>query len=453
MDDTMKVREPVVAGMFYERDPASLSNDIQGYLEDAEKDEDVYGIRGLVSPHAGYVYSGPTAGCGYKQLIGQRYETVIVLAPSHRAYFRGASVLDAEIYKTPLGGVKISPKVRELKGKGVFTYVEDAHTQEHSLEVQIPFLQKVLPPFKLVPIVVGDVNPFELADALEKHLDDDTLVVASTDLSHYKDYETCMNTDKVSVDAVVALDSEMMLRQGDACGMTGTVALMELAKRRGWRAKLFDYRNSGDTAGDKNQVVGYASVGFFEGLNRQEKETLLKIARKTVGEAVEGRTYEVDESTLSEKLKEKKAAFVTLNKNKRLRGCIGHLQPIMKLYMSVQENALNAAFEDPRFESLRKDEAEEIKIEISVLTAPKRLNHEGPDDLLAKLIPKVDGLIIKKGLRQSTYLPVVWEQLPDKEEFLANLCLKGGNPADSWKDPETEIYTYQAQEFHETGFK
>jgi hypothetical protein len=243
-----------------------------------------------------------------------------------------------------------------------------------------------------------------------------------------------------------------MAREGDACGRIPILTLMEIAEKKGWRTKLFDYRNSGDTAGDKSQgVVGYASIGFYDGLNEEEQKTLLDLAEKTLQSHYNGVEYLIDYSSLPERLREEKACFVTLNENRQLRGCIGHLTAQEELYKCVMDNALNAALHDGRFTPVTKDELGEIKIEVSVLSEPRRMSYDSPDDLLAKLIPGVDGVILKSGMRQSTYLPVVWEQLPNKEEFLGNLCLKQGSPANCWKTAET--YTYQAQEFHQEGFK
>jgi len=443
--------KPAVAGSFYPAERKELSNMIDDYLGRAQK-RNVWGIRGLVSPHAGYVYSGPVAAYGYKQLIGSRYDTVIILGPSHHVYFDKVSVGDADYYETPLGKVPISPKVKDmLKEGGLFTYRSDAFAKEHSVEVEIPFLQKVLPPFDVIPIIVGDVDPRELAEQLSKYVDDDTLVIASSDLSHYKPYDECVKADNITVNAILGLDYNMMAAQGDACGKIPIMTLMELAKRRGWRTHLMGERNSGDTQGDKSSVVGYSSIAFYDGLDDAEQQSLLDLAQETLERHYQGGEVQVDESTLPAKLLEDRGCFVTLNKNKELRGCIGHLVAQEKLYRCVIDNALNAALNDGRFEPVSQDELNGIKIEVSVLTAPKPLDHSGPDDLLNKLIPGVDGIILKSGLRQSTYLPVVWEMLPDKVQFLEELCVKQGSPRDCWKTADVE--TYQAQEFHQDGFK
>ncbi|MBD3389200.1 MAG: AmmeMemoRadiSam system protein B [Candidatus Altiarchaeales archaeon] len=449
---TPTYRRPAVAGAFYASEPHKLSDDIDRYLGDAEDYPGVYGIRGLISPHAGYRFSGQVAAYGYRQLMNSRYETVIVMGPSHRHYLKGASIADADFYKTPLGDVPVSPKVKEMLEEDVFTYEPEAHEREHSVEVQVPFLQKVLPPFKLIPVVVGDVDPKVLAAALEKYVDEDTLVIASTDLSHYHEYDEAVGLDEKTIEAIVGLDYVKMAREGDCCGKIPTMALMLMAYERGWRTMKFDYRNSGDTSGDaSNGVVGYASIGFYDGLNAEEQELLLDLAQKALESHYSGVEMKYDYSSLPPKLREVKGCFVTLNKDGELRGCIGHLAPMRKLHECVMENTLNAALHDSRFKPVREDELEDVRIEISVLSEPKELHYDSPEDLLAKLIPGVDGVILKNGMRQSTYLPVVWEQLPDKEEFLSHLCLKQGSPANCWRT--SEVLTYQAQEFHQEGFK
>lgn len=447
------IRKTAVAGSFYPKDKAELSSMVDADLAKAPAMPDVWGIRGLVSPHAGYVYSGPVAAYGYKQLMSSRYETVIVMGPSHHVYLDKAYIPDVDLFETPLGNVPLSPKVKDMLKDPMFTSSPAGlDSQEHSIEVEVPFLQRVLPPFKLIPIMVGDVDPKKLADALEKYVDDDTLVVASSDLSHYKPYDQCVATDNVTVSAIVAGDYDRMARDGDACGKIPIMTLMELAKRKGWRDRLFDYRNSGDTSGDKSQgVVGYSSIGFYDGLEKAEQDKLIQIARDTLVAHYNGVDYSVDEKTLPPKLLEEKGCFVTLNEGKQLRGCIGSLGPQDKLYKCVIDNALNAALNDGRFNPVDAGELDKIKVEVSVLTVPRTLSYDGPDDLKAKLIVGVDGVILKSGDRQSTYLPVVWEQIPGKEDFLNELCLKQGSPPTCWKT--AEVLTYQAQEFHEDGFK
>jgi hypothetical protein len=256
------IREPVVAGMFYPAQKEELKAMIDNYLNKARVDN-IENIRGIVSPHAGYIYSGPVAAYGYKAIKGKSYKTVIILSPSHHAFFYGASIPDVTHYKTPLGLVKLSPKVEQLRKEKIIVSVPQAHPQEHSVEVQIPFLQAVLKDFEIIPIVVGNVNPEELASMLINYIDNSTLIIASSDLSHYHPYNVAVSLDKNCIEAIPSLDFENM-DKCEACGKLPILTLMHIAKHFGWRGKLLDYRNSGDTVGDKRAVVGYMSSIFYE---------------------------------------------------------------------------------------------------------------------------------------------------------------------------------------------
>jgi len=280
-----KVREAAVAGLFYPENKDALTRMIDGFLAKA-KVEAVGNVRGLVCPHAGYRFSGLTAAYGYKQLKGRDIRTVVVMAPSHYALFRGASIPDAAAYRTPLGLVEVSPKAKELARISPFVSnpscrvrrpgwwrqspkqappvgKDTPHTWEHSLEVQLPFLQRTGKDFKIIPVVFGQVDAEKAANVLIDHIDDETILVASSDLSHYYPYDVARRMDASCTKAICDLDIERMKGE-EACGKLPILTLMHIAKRKGWKAKLLDYRNSGDTAGDKSGVVGYAAVAFFE---------------------------------------------------------------------------------------------------------------------------------------------------------------------------------------------
>lgn len=448
------VREPFASGRYYPENEETLSSMIDEFFN-AVPEQGIDGrVHGLVAPHAGYVASGLTAAYGFKTLADQDYETVIVIAPSHTTFIQGFSIADVTHYKTPLGLVELSPKVEGLKKEPLFISMPAAHTKEHSLEVELPFLQKTLKDFKLVPIVAGNIDPAALSKVLEKYVDDQTLIVASSDLSHYHPYEEANRLDKYCIDAIPSLDFNVM---GDceACGIIPVLTLMYIAQDLGWKGKLLDYRNSGDTLGDKSRVVGYASIAFYEeGLSEEDKKLLLSLARETLDTYLkDGKKPEVDGSKLGENLKQVQGCFVTLDSDGQLRGCIGHIIPQEELYNCVIDNAVNAAVNDHRFNPVTYEESKGLGIEVSVLTVPKKLSYDSPEDLLNKLRPMVDGVVIKSGWSQSTYLPQVWDAFPNKESFLSSLCMKGGAGSDCWRSTATEVYTYQANVFHETEFK
>jgi AmmeMemoRadiSam system protein A len=478
------VRQAAVAGLFYPANPTTLSAMIDDFLARANPPP-VDHVRALVCPHAGYQFSGLTAAFAFKLLAGRDVRTAIVLGTSHNAALNGAYVTLANGYATPLGTVPISPKARELaKAKPFVTgrnfrvqrppwwrqspqtlpaFGEDTpDTWEHSGEVQVPFLQKVLKDFSLVSITVGQADPAELADALDAQLDNTTVIIASTDLSHYYPYDQAKAMDHRCVQAICNLDIPEASAQ-EACGKAGVLTVMHLAKRKGWQVKLLDCRNSGDTAGEKGQVVGYAAIAFYEpasgaapqttqatsmNFSKDERKFLLDLARRTVKEVVTtGKLPEVNPAGLSARLTELKGCFVTLIEGGQLRGCIGHILPQAPLVQAIMDSARSAALYDTRFSPVRPEELDKLEIEISVLTVPQPLAFSSWQDLLSKLQPHRDGVILKIGPRMATYLPQVWEQIPDKEAFMTSLAQKAGCRGDAWKTQPAEVLIYHVEAF------
>jgi MEMO1 family protein len=474
------VREPAVAGLFYPKDPDELSRMIDRLLA-AAPIEPVGDLKAIVCPHAGYEFSGPVAAYACKNLIGRRFDTVIILGPSHYALFDGASVPAADAYRTPLGLVPISPKARVLakispclsepccqvqrppwwpqSSKPAPDPGRDTpDTWEHSIEVEVPFLQKVLTNFSILPVVFGNVDPAQVAQAVAPQLDDKTLIVVSSDLSHYHPYDEAKTLDNRCVQAMCNLDIKAMESQ-EACGKLPILTLLYLAHQNGWQARLLDYRNSGDTSGDKSHgVVGYSAIAFYapaaENYAAPERNLLLDLARRTLTCVVTNpglSGFDVNASGISSNLSETRACFVTLTENGELWGCIGHTLPQESLYQAVVDNARNAATRDPRFLPVQPGETSKIKIEISVLTVPKPLPFTSPEDLLAKLQLGKDGVVLELDGRGATFLPQVWEQIPDKVEFLNHLSEKAGCASGDWRKPGTEVLTYQVEAFKESG--
>ncbi|HVU36667.1 MAG TPA: AmmeMemoRadiSam system protein B [Opitutaceae bacterium] len=471
------VRPPAVAGLFYPRDPAALARTIDADLA-AAKTARTGELRALICPHAGYPYSGPVAASGYRLLRGTHFTTVIVLGPAHHAVLAAGAVSGAAVYRTPLGDVPISPRARELGKTAPFAIdppcevhrpawatsaappptpggAEPADAWEHSVEVQIPFLQRTLGTFALIPVVMGDVDPTRAARALEPLIDDSTLLIVSSDLSHYHSYAEAQRLDRQCVDAICALDLTKTSRQ-EACGRTPILTLLEIARHRGWRPELLDLRNSGDTAGDKSRVVGYAAIAFYApapsatALTTADRAFLLQLARQSVREAaVSGGLPPLSREQLPPELTARKAAFVTLTRRGELRGCIGHIFPQMPLYRAVAENARSATLYDPRFPPVTPREVGQLEIEISVLTDPKPLAFTSADDLLRKLEPHRDGVVLQVAAGTATYLPQVWEQLPDRVEFLDSLAVKAGGRAGDWRRPGTTVSIYHVESFQE----
>ncbi|MFZ2456898.1 MAG: AmmeMemoRadiSam system protein B [Candidatus Altiarchaeia archaeon] len=465
--DKKSVRESVIAGSWYPGKKEDLAKLIDSFLGNADN-AGLGDVKALIAPHAGYAYSGQVAAHAYKQIAGKEYKKVMILAPSHHVGFRGASIPDYTYFETPLGEIKVSSAAGSLKKESkLIQSIDLIEEKEHSLEIQLPFLQKVLGSgFELIPMVVGDLSEkdrTDLAELLTKHLDDETLLVVSTDLSHYYPYDTAALMDTECTDAITDLDIEAA--EGcEMCGMNPVLVLLEIAKKLNWNAHLLKYANSGDATGDTSGVVGYAAIAFYSGkkegnkgnkkgaagdLNNAEKKYLLGLARETIENYV--KSGEVTEPhTDDRKLKETRGAFVTLEKKGQLRGCIGHIVPVQPLFLDVRDNAISAATEDPRFRQVVEEELDKIEIEISVLTFPEEIKTKSAKETLEAIKPGIDGIILEYKGRGATYLPQVWEQLPGKEEFLDSLCMKAGLSPGDWKQKDAKISRYQVQAFKES---
>ncbi|MEN8180660.1 MAG: AmmeMemoRadiSam system protein B [Pseudomonadota bacterium] len=258
-------RQPAVAGMFYPADPTELEAMVKGFLADTENHGSL--PKAIIAPHAGFIYSGPIAANAYARLSAGReqIERVVLLGPSHRVPFQGLALTDADYYETPLGRIPIDQEVQQqIRDLPQVKLLQAAHASEHSLEVQLPFLQLVLEKFKLVPLVVGDAGGEEVAEVLERLWGGpETLIVISSDLSHYHDYLTAQQMDRATSEAIVTLHPEQIGYE-DACGRIPVLGLLNLVKRRSLQGELIDLRNSGDTAGPRDQVVGYGAYAFTE---------------------------------------------------------------------------------------------------------------------------------------------------------------------------------------------
>ncbi|NOY15770.1 MAG: AmmeMemoRadiSam system protein B [Gammaproteobacteria bacterium] len=445
----MLTREPAVAGTFYPADSEVLQQTVSGLLGEAEaKNDSSASIKAMIVPHAGYIYSGELAAQAYASLnvASEKIKTVVLLGPAHKVYFRGLAAPVADEFKTPLGEVPIDQNAIEaLLEKFPFVQrLSQAHRDEHSLEVQLPFLQEVLKDFCLIPLVVGDSRPDQV-DKVIDYLwgDESTLLVISSDLSHFHDYPTAQSMDGQTANAIETLQPQILSGEF-ACGFLPVSGLILAARRRQMWPERVGLCNSGDTAGDKSRVVGYGAWLFRERpvqqqvLSDEQKDSLKKLSLASIrhgletGEPLSVDAY-IDEKGNGEKLPDYQAAtFVTLKKNGQLRGCIGSLSAYRSLPEDVAENAFAAAFRDHRFTPLTEDELDEIEISISVLTAPELMVFTSEQDLISQLQPFVDGIILTEGGNRGTFLPSVWENYPEPASFLSHLKLKAGLPADYW---------------------
>lgn len=471
-----KIRKAAVAGSWYPGDKETLEATVNTYFNNVN-DANLNGtIRAIIVPHAGYRFSGQVAATAFRQLEDD-YETVIIMGPSHTSNFIGASIPDFTHYETPLGLVKISKKAKSLAEEKFFQSHPTAHLKEHDLEIELPFLQTVIKDFEIIPIIIGaSTTPDELkgiAETLKKYVDDKTLIVVSSDFTHYgSNYnyipftenipENLRKLDFTAVDRILSMDASGFLEFLDKTGSTIcgrhpiTILLYMFEDEVNIKPYLLYYTTSGALTDDYTNSVSYLTMAFTEQekeqLSGEEQEFLLELARETAEEYLKtGKEPRVNEGELTPALKEVQGCFTTFTKNHNLRGCIGHILPQEELYKCVMDNAVNAAVNDRRFNPVGYDEMKDIKIEISVLTVPQRVEFSSGEDLLTKLRPMVDGVVLKQGFKQSTYLPQVWANFQSKEEFLPSLCMKGGMPLDCWKDTNTEVYTYQAFVFEENN--
>lgn len=445
-------RPAAVAGMFYPADPEALRSEIEGLLSAAgARAAGEAGARPkmLVLPHAGYVYSGPVAAHGYALLAGLRgrIERVVLLGPTHRVAVRGLAAPTAAAFDTPLGAVPLDREAIDALADLPQVRANDlAHAQEHSLEVHLPFLQAVLGRFSLVPLAVGQASPDEVAEVLERLWGgDETLVIVSTDLSHYLPHADARAADSATVARILAFDQA--IDHDGACGATPLNGALRVAKAHGLLPRLLDLRNSGDTAGDRRRVVGYCAIEF-EAANHEADDglgtALLSRARNSIASILG--LPPVDEPA-HPALARPGASFVTLLRKGELRGCIGRLEAGgHSLEEDVRRNAHRAAFEDPRFPPLGGQEWPEIELEVSLLGPPEPLRARSEPELLRMLRPRRDGVIFEWRGRRSTFLPQVWEQLPDAGDFLAALRRKAGLPGDFWHE-EVRIHRYEVRKF------
>ncbi|MEE4263448.1 MAG: AmmeMemoRadiSam system protein B [Desulfobacteraceae bacterium] len=466
------VRRPVRAGSFYPADAPELTRMIDRLTQKAQKTRVRIprdkALRALIMPHAGYIYSGWTAAHASQVLKRNQFSKVVLIGPDHKIGIRNGAICDAAAYQTPLGRIELHGDTAGLRRQpALFQSLPLSMDSEHSLEVILPFLQTYLGKFDLVPIIVGRADVEPLAEALNTLIDDNTLLVVSSDLSHFLDYSDAVSMDRETVAGIIDLDPAMLVSKANrACGLTPLLILTEIARRNHWQPVLLHYSNSGDTAGSRSRVVGYTTIAFFgdqlmdkqhdskAGFSEEQGQALVKLARHTIMEKL-GRNIPDSEPGMNapllkdEKFKSHCGTFVTLKIRGQLRGCIGNLSSTETVWDGVKRNAINAAFHDPRFSPITAKEFDQIKIEVSVLTEPRPLEYLNGKDLTQKLRVNVDGLIIRKGHASATFLPQVWEQLPRPEEFLSHLCMKAGLPSDAWKDPELEVLTYQVQYFEE----
>jgi MEMO1 family protein len=466
------IRQPAVAGAFYPGRADELEGVVSAFMTQAAAalPDPLPVPKAIIAPHAGYVYSGANAALAYARLkpAAETIKRVILLGPGHRVALKGLALSSADAFSTPLGDIPIDGKAAlEIADLPQVHVVDAAHAEEHSLEVHLPFLQNVLGDFKVLPLVIGDTPPSDIAQVLDLLWGGaETLIVVSTDLSHFLDYETANNLDSKTCQAIENL-APQDIGQDQACGRYPVKGLLVTAKRRGLTVETLGLCNSGDTAGTKDRVVGYGAWAFFEPetsasetddfeaktrtLLNQHGQTLLKLAAGTIKHTLAtGKPMAVNSADFPEALSAPGACFVTLKRGGQLRGCIGSAQAHRALLTDVAENAVSSAFRDHRFSKLTAVELDGLELSISVLSPSSPMTIADEDDLLHQLRPGTDGLIIEDGRMRALFLPSVWEQLPQPDQFLGHLKAKAGMKPDHWS-PRFKAWRFIAAEISVHG--
>lgn len=459
------IRPATQSNRFYTGDARDLGEEVDSFLSLHAKDKRYEHVAALIVPHAGYYFSGNVAAAAYQSIPDDvHYKRIFLLGPSHHEWLDGASVnTEFDYYNTPLGNVKVDVDTAQklIETDSVFSYQPKAHDREHCLEVQLPFLQRRfddVPP--IVPIIIS-TNDFRklqrIAEILKPYLTEDNLFVVSSDFSHYPSYEDACQVDALTGKAVESGDVERFIAQLEensrsgmrnlatsACGELAIATLMLMMQDGGYEVKHLLYQNSGDIENhDHSRVVGYHAFAILRRatqefvLSDDEKRILKDIALTSISDSLAGKPI-AESTTLTATLKRKCGAFVSLHKQGRLRGCIGHFGEDVPLHEIVAEMARAAAFEDPRFIPVTKDELDDIDIEISVLTPMRRIQS------LDEFQLHRHGIYIRKGYRSGTFLPQVADEVNwTKEEFVGHCAQdKAGIGWDGWK--EAELYVYEA---------
>lgn len=463
-----KNRKAAFAGKFYPGTKQELATQLKNLFEQAKPLKKYSTLRALIVPHAGYVFSGGVAASSYNQIPANvEYKRVFILASSHRYHFAGASVYSSGNYLTPLGEIKVDTELTSqlVNSSPLFSDNTEPHLFEHSIEVQLPFLQhKFGDSILLVPIILGTGNADDckkIADVLRPWFTPENLFVISTDFSHYPNYNDANKVDYITARAICSNQSKHMLEvleknkkmhiknlSTSLCGWTSVLTLIYLTEKEKIGYKKIDYQNSGDSKlyGERDQVVGYWAIAVFNepetfSISEEEKRELLAKARSSITRFVEtGRKGDPEPSGSNSILNESAGVFVSVYVNGELRGCIGNFAAEDTLNDQVQSLAVSAAC-DRRFENVKIEELDNMELEISVLSPLKKIKSPGEIEL------GKHGIYIKKGYNTGTFLPQVAAKTGwSLSEFLGHCSRdKAGLGWDGWKS--AELFTYEAYVF------
>ncbi len=485
--ETAKIRKAAYKGSWYPGSKTELERTIQDYFKSTKAGKSLGDVIALIAPHAGYRYSGQCAAHAYATIMGKDYDRVFLLAFSHHYPIRGVAVSEYDGYETPLGLVKVDRETcNALLKKNLFTVHKEAEDREHSIEIQIPFLQTVLKDFRIVPLMVGSLASDDdyraVADSLRKVSDEKTLFIVSSDMTHYgpnygyvpfrENVKKNLKTlDSGAIEKILNKDSDgfkeyCLTTDITICGTRPIALLLHLLDNNA-KGTLINYATSGEILNDFTNSVSYAAIAFSatpsapasrtkenpaspktdDDLTQEEKTRLLKIARTTIVHQLTGKgsiDTLMKSISLTERMKETRGVFVTIKKHGDLRGCIGYIHGVVPLYQAVIDNAISAATRDPRFDPMTASEIDEVKLEISVMTPLTKISR------IEEIKVGVHGLYIEYGKRRGILLPqVATENGWNRDQFLDAVCRKAGLPVDTWKIANPTIWIYSAQVFGE----
>jgi AmmeMemoRadiSam system protein B/AmmeMemoRadiSam system protein A len=452
------LRRAQLAGSWYPKNPEALSRLIDHFLQNVQMPDSPAGeVLAIIAPHAGYAFSGQVAAHAYRLIQRKNYEAVVILSPSHQFGFEGCSIYPKGGYETPFGIALVDASLAaEISKATGFGYIAKAHQAEHAVEIQVPFVQRVLPQAKIVPIVMGipkKITILRLAEGLKKVLArKNVLVIASTDLSHFFTKEEANERDHKTIALIQDFKTNEIIRKCERgenimCG-GGPVAAALLYAKDNARVEILRYSDSSQISQDTTRVVGYlaaaivskpAQKGFH--LSEQDRQELLELAYSTVKLYVmENKVPEYKPESAN--LLQNCGAFVTLNKQGQLRGCIGFIEPVLPLYQAVMQASIYAACRDSRFLPVSQDELDDLEVEISVLSPLKKIINPN------LVTVGKHGLVIEKEGKRGLLLPqVAVEHNWTQETFLERVCLKAGLPKNAWRFG-ADLFVFEAIVFH-----
>ena len=438
----MKTKEPSVAGTFYPKDKNELTKQIQHFAT-INKNTYQYKTRAVIVPHAGLIYSGRIAYEGLNQ-IDKNVKNIFIFGPSHHVAFRGIVLSSFDAWKTPMGVIEINKDIcNDLQHNFSANINDEALKPEHSIEIEVPIIQYLFKDVKIVPVLIGNEEPQKIKEIIEYYYKDKgNAFIISSDLSHFFTDEEAKKIDEKTAQMIES-NKNIEITSEQACGHIGISGLMQFVNQNNFSLIRIDQTNSGEISKDKSSVVGYGTWLLFEG-NKNEyikqyySDLIIDLCKKTLKSFFEKTTIQIVYPYV---FKQQGACFITLEKNNNLRGCIGSIVPYRSLIEEIIEHTKDAAFNDSRFKPLEENELQQLKYSISILSTPTKISFTDETDLLKKIVKDKDGIIIKDKDHSGVYLPCVWEQLPDKREFLNSLKVKAGFTEDYFSDT-LEVYRF-----------